>query len=435
MKTKIRYLWESLKASFWFFPIILIIVGIILAFSLIYIDSRVSFKPTGLYYYVLAGGASSARSVLATIAGAMLGMASTVFSITLVVLTLASSQFGPRLLRNFMYDRLNQIVLGSFIATFIYCLLVLQAVKSDFDVDFIPHVSILFAQVLTISNIILLIVFIHHISISIQADKVISDIGTKLDVNIQHLFPENIGKDKEIEVDAEEVKTHFLFKKKLLNDQNGYIQAINLEQLLSLAKKEHILLEIPYRPGEFLLKGLDLVYFYTNKEASEEMETAIKDAFIFGKVRNPGQDIEFAIHQIVEIACRALSPGINDPFTAMACIDHLTSALSYLAKVDFPSGHQYDEDKQLRIIAQSITFSGIMGTAFNQIRNFAKDSPAVLIRLMERLGMMYRMTTSLQQKNIILKHAKMAYHTGEKTFLEAYDLDNLAHFFDEFKQV
>ncbi|WP_262915570.1 DUF2254 domain-containing protein [Niabella ginsengisoli] len=131
LKAKLLYLWDKLQSSFWFVPVCIITAGIVGSILVVYADSKISYTPKGLISYVFPGSADSARSVLSTIAGAMIGVAGTIFSITLVVLTLASSQFGSRLLRNFMYDRLNQVVLGSYISTFIYCLLVLNAVEDN----------------------------------------------------------------------------------------------------------------------------------------------------------------------------------------------------------------------------------------------------------------------------------------------------------------
>ncbi|MEZ5149418.1 MAG: DUF2254 family protein [Bacteroidales bacterium] len=174
MKAKITYILELLRTSFWFVPLIIVISAIGLSGLLTYIDSLVDYKPQGFFLYLYTGSAESARSILSTISAAMLGAASIVFSITLVALSLASSQFGPRLVRNFMYDRLNQTVLGTYIATFMYSLLVLQTVKgTEAEVQFIPHLAILFSLAISVCSIILLVIFIHHISVSIQADHII----------------------------------------------------------------------------------------------------------------------------------------------------------------------------------------------------------------------------------------------------------------------
>ncbi|MEX2396502.1 MAG: DUF2254 family protein, partial [Balneolales bacterium] len=174
---KVLFFWKELIATFWFLPVIIIGFSVALSIGLLTLDSKVTISQEGWIRFFLVNNSDSARSILSTISGAMIGVAGTVFSVTLVALTLASSQLGPRLIQNFMYIRLNQVVLGSYISTYLYCLLVLNAVSEDNEFTFIPSISILAAILAAITNIILLIVFIHQIAINIQADKVISDIS------------------------------------------------------------------------------------------------------------------------------------------------------------------------------------------------------------------------------------------------------------------
>lgn len=190
MRAKLTYLWEILRTSFWFMPVLIVIIAIGFALGLVYIDSISSYRPSGFMRYIFSGSAESARSILSTIAGAMLTVAGTVFSITLVALTLATSNFGSRLLRNFMHDRINQVVLGIYIATFVFCLLVLQSTTSEPNYSFIPSISVLFAIGLAVTNIFLLIIFIHHISISIQANQVVFTTSKTLTSGLKNLFPE-----------------------------------------------------------------------------------------------------------------------------------------------------------------------------------------------------------------------------------------------------
>lgn len=433
MRTKIIYFWELLKGSFWFIPLVIVFAGMLLAFTLIYIDSTVTFQPKGFLLYIMAGGPESARSVLSTIAAAMFGMASTVFSITLVVLTLASSQFGPRLLRNFMYDRLNQVVLGTFVTTFVYCLIVLKSVKSEVDIDFVPVFSILFAEVLSIGNTILLIIFIHHVSVSIQADKVISEISSKLNDNIDEVFPKEFGESKKAGQSLfKDLKILYPVKQVTVNDKSGYLQVMDSDSIMNIAKEFDLLLEIHYRPGDFLVKDLALFHLYAQKEVDENIIDNLKDAFIIGSVRNPSQDPKFAIQQIVEIACRALSPGINDPFTAIACIDNLTNTIGMMTNTNFSAGYRFDDDGQLRVFTKPTTFTELIDAAFNQIRQYGKDSPAVLIRLMEGLHAIHQLAVNKEQKEVIEKHAKMVSHAGEVAFIDEHDLQDLEDCYNRF---
>jgi len=424
---KLNYLWEKLNASFWFIPLLILLIAVGAAIGLLYLDSAVEIEPTSFWKYFFAGSADSARSILSTIAGAMIGVAGTVFSITLVALTLASSQFGSRLLRNFMYDKVNQIVLGTYVATFVYCLLVLSAVRQGEGVNFVPVFSVLVAILAAVMNIILLIIFIHHIAIGIQSDKVVSDISAAMSGNIKRLFPDEIGEASEqrAEPTLEQLRQKHTRQSVVQSPWSGYLQSVDLEYLMSLAEQHNLVLLINFRPGDYLVEGLHIVEVLSDEESEEGTLDHIKSAFIIGKVRTPLQDAEFAIHQMVEIAARALSPGVNDPYTAIACIDNLSSVLCYLARASFPSAYRYNEEGQLRLVVDHLTFEGMIDAAFHQIRQYSKDSPAVLIRLMEALSTIYRFAERPNRRKAVARHARMVLQVAERSFEEREDLEDL----------
>src|SRR5665648_1493 len=209
---KILFFFNELKATFWLIPVLIIIISILLAIGLVFVDQIITFSQDGLGRFLFVNSADSARSILSTISGAMIGVAGTVFSVTLVALTLASSQFGPRLIKNFMYVRLNQVVLGSYISTYLYCLIVLNAIKESDGYIFVPALSILVAIIAACANIILLIVFIHQIAISIQADKVISEISEVISKQIKTLFPKKMGDelDDERTATVDNIKSKYI---------------------------------------------------------------------------------------------------------------------------------------------------------------------------------------------------------------------------------
>lgn len=437
MKAKLKYFVELIKTSFWFLPLVIILSAIGLAFLLIYFDLRASFEPKGFLVYFLSGGAVSARNVLSIIGSAMLGVAGTVFSITLVALTLASSQFGARLLRNFMYDQLNQVVLGTYVATFIYCMLVLKTVKSEMDIEFVPNLSIMVAMILAVANIFLLIIYIHHISVSIQADHVVSDVSQKLTKSIKTLFPEELGEEQGSEKKNKELYEELIksFPSPEVVDcpRSGYLQAIDNDGLIDLSVKYDLFLSLNHRPGNFLVENEPLVEVYSKKPCNDELKEKIRDTFVLGKVRTPLQDTEFSIHQLVEVAARALSPGINDPFTAITCIDNLTASLCYLTGVKFPSAWRHDEEGRLRMKVNPVTFAGMMDAAFNQIRQYGKDSPSVIIRLMEGLVTIKRFSTLSDHSGSVIRHAKMVLNAAEEAITEENDLNDVRERFRKIK--
>ncbi|MFN2429945.1 MAG: DUF2254 domain-containing protein [Cryomorphaceae bacterium] len=420
------FFWNELKSSFWLVPIAIILISIGLALLTIYIDSQHPLEITGTFKYLFNRSAESARSVLSTISGAMIGVAGTVFSITLVALTLASSQFGSRLLRNFMHERINQVVLGTYISTYVYCLLVLNVIEDKGDIAFVPSLSVLVAILAAIANIVLLIVFIHHISMSIQADKVISDISRALSANVKSLYPEKLGREQneDLQISIDEKVESFAWDSEITSNKYGYLQYIDTKLIMQIATDNDLLLLLPRRPGDFLVKGMGLVKVYSNKSLTEEIENQLLDSFIVGEVRTPQQDTEFSIHQMVEIASRALSPGINDPFTAIACIDNLTSVMVNLTDTEFPSKYRLDKNQKLRVVSNPLNFDGMLDAAFNQIRQFAAESPSVLIRLIEALKIIHAQANTNAQEYAVKRHAKMLLRTARNHLSEPDDFSD-----------
>ncbi len=424
---KIKFFWNELIASFWFIPVLLIILSVPLAIGFVYVDGAIDVSFDGLQRFFFVSSADSARSILSTISGAMIGVAGTVFSVTLVVLTLASSQFGPRLIKNFMSVRLNQVVLGSYVSTYLYCLLILNAIKETDSFNFIPAISILVAIFLAVVNIILLIVFIHQIAISIQADKVISDIHVFISSQVKTLFPGKLGEEMDAEnsLQAANSKSQYNNIISLKSPKSGYLQYIDSESLFGIMTADNSLLELNVKPGDYLVENIEIGKIYKSREADEETFKKVRSHFIIGKTRTSQQDFEFSIHQMVEIAARALSPGVNDPFTTIACIDNLTASMSYLAQVKFPSKYRYDKEKNLRVIAVTLSFEGVLNAAFNQIRQFSAGSTAVIIRLMEALITISQCTNNVGYKNAIIRHAKMVLNVGKESIKEENDFKDL----------
>lgn len=424
---KLLFTWDDLTSTFWFIPVMILTVAIALAFGLLYLDSRILVGQDGIGRYIFVGSADSARSVLSTISGAMIGVAGTVFSITLVALTLASSQFGSRLVKNFMYDRLNQVVLGTYISTYIYCLIVLNSLTDIDDLLFIPAFSILFALIATVANIVLLVIFIHHIAVSIQADKVISDISASLSENIETLFPETMGEgsDEETEENEESIKSSFEKKVAVNAPKSGYLQHVDNGSLMKFAVKHDVLIELDFHPGHYLIKNVQTGTIYSNRLLEEGAVQELQGLFTVGDTRTAKQDPEYSIHQMVEIAARALSPGINDPYTAIACIDNLSSTMAHLTTVKFPSPYRYDEEGDLRIIAEFPSYEKMLDAAFNQIRQQSAGNPAVVIRLLEALNRIYSFAGESEFRDAIKKHAVMIVNMAEERFDEPNDLADL----------
>lgn len=424
MKTRLLNLWEIIRSSFWFIPGLMVFSAITLSFFTIAVDRKIQADLYPCLDILFKGGPEGARSVLTTIAGSMITVAGVAFSITIVALTMASQQFGPRLLTNFMKDKGNQFVLGTFIATFIYCLFVLRNVYSAGENVFVPTLSVTFSLILALVNVGVLIYFIHHVSTSIQADHIIAAVYNELLETIQRIFPVEIGYEKEKNIDhginfnPEEDDYHKVDQINAV--KSGYLQAIDGDGLLELAKKHDLRFELQCRPGEFIIINSPIVSVKYN-QINENLIKKIVRTFILGSRRTPEQDAEYAIHQLTEVAIRALSPGINDPFTANSCIDRLGSALCIMTKKEFPSPYRYDEENKLRVIAKPLTFSGITNAAFDQIRQFGRTNVSVTIRILETLKIIAIHTRNDEQRKAILRQAKMAADASHESIPQEND--------------
>jgi len=428
---KLLFWWSKLKSTFWFVPVLIIAFGIALALWLVYLDSTSAVNPQGGWKYLFPSSPDAAKGILSIIAGAMIGVAGTVFSITLVALTLASSQFGPRLIKNFMFDRINQVVLGTYVSLYIYCLIVLNAVKDTDQFEFVPIISVFFALVMTIANIVLLIIFINHVANSIQADNIIGKISTHLSVNLKTLFPNQVGGPTSSSFDLEKIKAGFTYSKGLKSDKDGYLQYVDAETLMVEISNKDLFLELYFRPGDYLIIGREIGKVYSHKDLREEDLEPLNHNFLTGKTRTSQQDAEHAIHQMVEIAARALSPGINDPYTAIACIDNLSNTMAYLMKVHFPSPYRIGGQNRLRIYARSLTYDGMMDAAFNAIRQYSKGNPPVIIHLMEAMATLFEFAKEEHHKNAVRKHANMILNLAKKSLEEERDLQDLQERFDD----
>ncbi|MBE0536026.1 MAG: DUF2254 domain-containing protein [Phycisphaerae bacterium] len=428
MKTRLRNMWELVRTSLWFTPALMVSSAIVLSVALVTADEMLDVDPHDVFAFVYNVGPDGAREVLSTIAGSIMTVAGVAFSVTIVALTLASSQFGPHVLRNFMKDKGNQFVLGTFIATFIYCLLVLRTIHTVGDSDFVPAIAVTFAMVLAIVNVGVLIFFVHHISVAIQADTVISSIFHELVEDLHRLFPEELGEEppeNENNAAPQPIPEDWPQADYVNAPRSGYLQAIDSENLMETARKHDLLLYLRYRPGDYIAAGSSLATVRCGEKLDRHLAESMAKSFIVGSQRTPEQDAEFGIHQLVEVAVRALSPSINSPYTAITCVDRLGSVLCFLTRSEFPSSCRYDDDGQLRVIARPMTFSGITNAAFDQIRQYGRTSVAVTVRLLETLRRVAAETRTSEQKHAIGRQADMIARGARESLPEKNDVEDV----------
>ncbi len=412
MRTWIAKIYDTLHSSFWFLPSVMAVLAAALGVGLLVFDTGREVPLPFFLKWLAVRDVSSARTLLTTIIGAIITTLSVVFSITIVSLTMAASQLGPRLLRSFIRDRGTQTVLGVFVGTSVYCLVVLGGVEGLGEEAPPPQLAMIGAQGVTLVSLGTLIYFIHHVATSIQAPYVVAEVAAELETGIDHHFPDSLDPDQQPETPPGLPDGEFHAVEAWRSD---YIQAVNLAGLLSLASKHDLVLVLRRRPGDFVGQGDPMVEVHPAGAWQDWLEGHIRDAFYMGSARSATQNLEFIIDQLVEMAVRALSPGINDPFTAINCIDRLGAGLRRLAGKRIPPPFRYDGQGQLRLVLDQTRFPGLVDAAFNQIRQNAADHPAVLIRLLETLAVLARHTRLPEQRRVLRRHAVMAHRAALAT--------------------
>ncbi len=424
---------EKLRTAYWFIPGIMLLSAILLSFITIAIDEAYPATLENFLGWIDIADPDGAHAFLSVVSGSMIGVTGLTFSITIAALSQASSQLGPRVLNTFLRDRGNQFVLGAFLATYVYCLLIIRSITNTVEYTFVPNLSLFIAVLLSISDVVLLVYFFHHVTVILQADHVIASLGRDLDKSIQRIFPEkadysmyghSLKSDEDLPLVMEEETPQVLE-----SEVAGYVQDIDIDDLVEIAKEHDIFLQAIHRPGDFVQKGGSLVKIWPRDFEDEEVTNSMRKAFVLGDQRLRLNDIEYLVNQLVEMAVRALASGTTDPFTAIACIDQLGSGLCGLMARTIPHGYHYDSEGELRLLTDALTFSGIIEAAFNQIRQNASSDVAVTIRLLDAIHGMSSHIQTREQKSTLIRQAEMLNRSG-KQVPEKWDQEDIRERFE-----
>lgn len=408
--TNLRSSWDKLRATYWAVPSVMAAAALALAVGLVQVDRATGAKFDARMAWLYAGGAEGARAVLSTIASSMITVAGVTFSITIVALTLASQQFGPRVLRNFLRDRGNQIVLGTFVSTFVYCLVVLRTVRGGDDSEFVPNLSVTTGVLLALFSLGVLIYFIHHVSVSIQASQIIANVADDLEEGIRRLFPERVG-----EGDGPAPRPPDAGPGEPVRSRHaGYVQSIDGAHLMKAAVERDLVVRVEASPGQFV-HAASILLRVSGGRTSHDTEDALRGAFVIGADRTGTQDIAFFVEQLVELAVRALSPGVNDPGTAEMCLDRLEQTLCLLAGRAWPSPLRFDEEGALRVVAEPVTFEQIACATFDEIGHHARHSPTVTCHLLRAIASISSCAVRAEDRRVL---ARLSNSTVERA-LEA----------------
>jgi uncharacterized membrane protein len=420
-----RY-WSSLRSSFWFVPSLIVGGAIAFAAALIETDSAGSDRWLAQWPRLLGSGADGARQMLSTLAGSMMSVVSIVFSMTLVALALASTQYTPRILRNFMSSRVTQVTLGIFAGIFAYCLVVLRTIRGG-NVEFVPSLSVFVAFILALGSIGVLVFFIHHIASSIQASSIIASIAEDTIASIGRLFPEQLGRGPDDDEDPDQIieppaqKGWYAVPAAV----SGYIQSVDDDALLRLAQDEETVVRMERGIGAFVVKGAALASLALQEPPDRATVAALNNAYNVGRYRTVEQDPAFGIRQLVDMALKALSPGVNDTSTAVMCIDYLSAILAKLSSCEFAASCRYQGDR-LCVIALAPTFGALLTEAFEQIRGSAEGNVAIMARMLSAFETLADLTTRPRRRRALQEHVRQVAELAGRTTEATQDRDRIA---------
>ena len=409
----------DMRQSYWFVPAVMTLAAIVLGAAMPWLDAALGDGWMGAVPFIHALDVEGARGILTTIAGSVIGVAGVTFSIAIAAVSFASGTYGPRLIGNFMRDRGNQVTLGTFVSAFVYCVVVLRAVQSPLGEDVaanVPQIAVLVAMGLMLASIAVLIFFIHHVPESINIMNIAARIGTDLRASVHALFPERTGEvartDEARTNEATRERPPTLAERgfdeedayRLTADGTGYLQRYDLAFLDRTAERNDLVVRLLHRPGSFVVAG-DAVLLVWPREVGGAVDGAIEalhGGFVLGTERTDFQDVLFLIDELVEIAARALSPGVNDPFTANTCMDWLGRGL-----IEFARRAPEDElapDGDERVVAYPVTFGAVMDAAWNQARQYVARDRNATLHALATLGRIGASCPDEGRRGTVLRH-------------------------------
>ena len=422
--SRLLYRWQATKSSFWFAPALVVLGAVALACAMIMLDRNVSLPETAGWSPLFGAGAAGSRGLLTAVATSMITVAGVVFSITIVALSLTSSQYTSRILVNFMGDRINQVVLGVFVGTFAYCLVVLRTIRAGDEGAFVPSLSVLVGLLLAFVAIGFLIHFIHHVAVSIQASSVIAVAAQQTIKSIDELFPEAVGTGEESERHSEPPLDVSVERWCSVGAAaTGYIESVSADGLLSWAVKHDTVVRMERAIGEFVVEGT-LLASVAEADVTDVALADLNAIYAIGRHRTVQQDAGFGVRQIVDVAMKALSPGVNDTTTAVMCVDYLTAVLIRSASRRIAQPHRFHDGK-LRVIARGTSFQLMLVEAFDQIRRNAEGNSALLLSMLRSLKTIAARTEHPRRRRALAEEIDLTVAVARRAVRCARDSDSI----------
>jgi uncharacterized membrane protein len=396
-------IWDETRTSLWFVPTVLVIASILIALIMQSVDQGLEDESISVPTWIFGGSADGARTLLSTIAGSLVTIVGVLFSITIVVLQQAASQFTPRVMGNFMRQTGTQLTLGIYLATFLYSLMVLRTVRGgDAQAEpFIPDLSILVALLLAVTCLGFLVYFIHHMATSLQASMVLSNVNQEFRDDVGPLYPEHIGEsadDDDLSLESFREQYMPVPVVRVTAEQSGYVVSVDDNTIVSSAPETPGIAILP-QIGDFVVRGMPIIEIGGVRELDDSTRSSICNSVELGVERSRFQDPLFSIRQLVDIALKALSPGINDPTTANNSISMLGDCVATLVDRKFPdrvrviSRGENDDRSDVHIWTNRPPFSVYVDSAFSELRREALSNVAVTEHLISTIGAIGDSTT------------------------------------------
>lgn len=417
---------DAVRTSLWPIPGLMFAAGAALALFMLRMGTSWPQLDGQWAQWISSGSGEDARNLLSTLLSAVIGMASIVFSVTVLSLSLAANNYGPRLIRTFRSSRNTQAVIGMFMMTIVYLLIVLRAIRGDMDQAEVPQAAVAVASLMALFSLLALLAFIQGVATLMVADEVVRRVRKEFDSTVAELGPQQDQSD-----DAALPEDFEQRGSRIRLPREGYVQSIDHRALVEWAERHDAVVQLDFRPGDFVVEGDHKVLVYPQPADLEQARREIDALIVSGERRTPTQDLEFAVRHLVEVAVRALSPGINDPFTAMAVIDRLRGGLARLCARELPRRTLTDSAGKLRILRDAPSFHGAVDAAFNQIREAGAGKPSILVHMLKAIGGIAEHTRTAEQRQALIHQAKLLKAAGERELKEPSDLADVEHAFQE----
>lgn len=404
-----RAIWDRLTVSLWFASAVMALGAVLLAWAMVEVDGRVPNELLEHSRFILSGSVSELRTFLLGIATTTLATAGVVFTLLTLPLSTVVSQYGSRLLRVFLSDRTTQLVLGMFVATFVYCIAAATSIPPVEVEPEGPQVAATIGLLLMMITFASLILLVQHISTMLQAPNIAAAAGAELLDVVRVELPDVAGSgDDEGQAGRETLPNLVEAEGYPIHARDiGYIQTIDPEIMLTLARENDLVIRLVRKPGHFVRNGAVVALAWPADRVNERLESQIRQAFRLGNQRTPTQDVVCAINQLVEMAVRAMSPAINDPFTAMTCLDYLGQGLALFARQRGEDLNIYDRAGQLRLVFEPVTFDELLSAAFDMLRHAGCDNATVLLHMLEVIDSISRETASPEARQKLPRHVSL----------------------------